>query len=134
MWRNLDTGGCRALLTLLQVLYRVTAAGVGGSSFALSAKYEFASSDTTRSTLVANACFVWKLAPLAEKIYRDERRKSIAHIKRFKLVLGLLSLDELMHTSTDTDTDACKLKHRNSLCNIFKSYTNYKIPIEERYL
>jgi hypothetical protein len=31
-----------------------------------SAKYEFASSNTTRTTFAFDACFVWKLAPLAD--------------------------------------------------------------------
>jgi hypothetical protein len=30
------------------------------------AKYEFASSITTRTTFAFNVCFVWKLAPLAD--------------------------------------------------------------------
>jgi hypothetical protein len=34
----------------------------------LSAKYEFASSNTTRTTFTFDACFVWKLAPLADEI------------------------------------------------------------------
>jgi hypothetical protein len=32
-----------------------------------SAKYEFASSNTTRTTFAFDACFVWKLAPLADE-------------------------------------------------------------------
>jgi hypothetical protein len=32
-----------------------------------SAKYEFASSNTTRTTSAFDACFVWKLAPLADE-------------------------------------------------------------------
>jgi hypothetical protein len=31
------------------------------------AKYEFASSNTTRTTVTFDACFVWKLAPLADE-------------------------------------------------------------------
>jgi hypothetical protein len=34
--------------------------------FAVSAKYEFASR-TTRTTVAFDACFVWKLAPLADE-------------------------------------------------------------------
>jgi hypothetical protein len=32
-----------------------------------SAKYEFASSNTTRTMFAFDACFVWKLAPLADE-------------------------------------------------------------------
>jgi hypothetical protein len=32
-----------------------------------SAKYEFASSNITRTTFAFDACFVWKLAPLADE-------------------------------------------------------------------
>jgi hypothetical protein len=32
-----------------------------------SAKYDFSSSNTTRTTLTLDACFVWKLAPLADE-------------------------------------------------------------------
>jgi hypothetical protein len=33
----------------------------------LSAKYEFTSSNTTRPTFAFDACFVWKIAPLADE-------------------------------------------------------------------
>jgi hypothetical protein len=33
----------------------------------LRVKYEFASSNITRTTFTFDACFVWKLAPLAEE-------------------------------------------------------------------
>jgi hypothetical protein len=62
-----------------------------------SAKYEFASSNTTRTMFAFLACFVWKLAPLADERsgyfienYRDDWRDR-ARIKRCKLVLGLLN-------------------------------------------
>jgi hypothetical protein len=32
-----------------------------------SAKYEFSSSNTTRTTFASDACFVWKLTPLVEE-------------------------------------------------------------------
>jgi hypothetical protein len=35
--------------------------------FALYPKYEFASSNATRRTFALDACFVWKLAPLADE-------------------------------------------------------------------
>jgi hypothetical protein len=35
--------------------------------FVQSAKYEFASSNTTRTMIAFDACFVWKIAPLADE-------------------------------------------------------------------
>jgi hypothetical protein len=40
--------------------------GRGVSEEYLSAKYEFASSNTTRTTFAFFACFVWKLTPLVD--------------------------------------------------------------------
>jgi hypothetical protein len=57
-----------------------------------SAKYEFASSNTTRTTFAFDACFVWELAPPSASSGRTNRlfhRKSIATIDVFEHVLDV---------------------------------------------
>jgi hypothetical protein len=62
----------------------------------LSAKYEIALSNITRTTCAFDACFVWKPAPLADErngfsIENSSRRLTRSStFKRCKLVLGLL--------------------------------------------
>jgi hypothetical protein len=48
-------------LSFLVYLEKIT------SIFNQCAKYEFASSNITRTTFASDACFVWKLAPLADE-------------------------------------------------------------------
>jgi hypothetical protein len=57
----------------------------------LSAKYEFASSNTTRTTFAFDVCFVWKLAPLADEqngFFIENPSRHITNA-RIKHVLGL---------------------------------------------
>jgi microcystin degradation protein MlrC len=61
--------------------------GVVNVDIVLSAKYELASSDTTRMTFAFDACFVWKQAPLV-----DERKgffRSIATIDAIECVFNV---------------------------------------------
>jgi hypothetical protein len=55
----------------------------------LSAKYEFASSNTTRTTFAFDACFVWKLAPLVDERKSYFHRISIATIDAIEHVLNV---------------------------------------------
>jgi hypothetical protein len=57
--------------------------------YALSAKYEFASSNTTPTTFAFDACFVWKLAPLADERGGFLYRKSITTIDAIEHVLSV---------------------------------------------
>jgi hypothetical protein len=54
----------------------------------LSAKYEFASSNSTRMTFAFDACFVWKLASLANERSGFFHIKSIAKIDAIEQVLN----------------------------------------------
>jgi hypothetical protein len=54
-----------------------------------SAKYEFASSNTTRTTFAFDAYFVWKLAPLADERGSVFLRISIATIDAIERVFNL---------------------------------------------
>jgi hypothetical protein len=55
-----------------------------------SAKYEFASSKTTRTTFAFDACFVWKLAPLADErcsFFMENRSVGQVRVCNVKYVL-----------------------------------------------
>jgi hypothetical protein len=54
-----------------------------------SAKYESESSNTTRTTFAFDACFVWNLAPLADKPSGFFYRKSIATIDAIEHVFNV---------------------------------------------
>jgi hypothetical protein len=56
------------------------------------AKYEIASSNTTRTTFAFDACFVWKLAPLADERNGIFHRISIATIDAIEYVCNVINL------------------------------------------
>jgi hypothetical protein len=57
--------------------------------FILCAKYEFASSNTTRTSFAFDACFVWKVAPLADERNGFFLRISVATIDAIERVLNV---------------------------------------------
>jgi hypothetical protein len=75
-----------------------------------SAKYEFASSNTTRTAFVFDACFVWKLTPLADERNGIVHRISIATINAIDTYLTLQT-----HT-WPTDGDGLTTCYVNSIC------------------
>jgi hypothetical protein len=56
-----------------------------------SAKYEFASSNSTRTTFAFDACFVWELTPLADERNCFFHRISIVTIDAIEHVLNVAS-------------------------------------------
>jgi hypothetical protein len=58
-------------------------------TYAHSSKYEFESSNTTGTTFAFDACFVWKLAPLADERNSFFHRISIATINTIDHVFNV---------------------------------------------
>jgi hypothetical protein len=64
---DIDEGNVSMQQVIIYNSFKTTLKYLFVVGFYQCAKYEFASSNTAQTTLAFDACFVWKLAPLADE-------------------------------------------------------------------